>query len=316
MSRLDRKGGKGVVDFNNPMSSAVSYSEKVKARKDKTLSLKNRSKPLGGAPPIPAGKLDPLVQPVFDEEARQAERAVHEPPQGVGAAYQVNQDLAHGRHKGPVSLGEAHQNQETGLSEETVEGLQRLAETPTEEDTRKPPELEPEAESEESAEAPPFDFSSMIEMRNRLMSDERRKAIEERLAPMDIGDMIVHRELRQEIPIVPDKLHATLRTFSQRENLFCLRYVYDFPGSTAYVEELLNTAKLVCSLYALNGAVLPEHRVNVGQRGEEVDKKLFEEKMFHVASLPIHLVGDLSVQAVWFNDRVNKLFSLDALKNG
>jgi hypothetical protein len=43
---------------------------------------------------------------------------------------------------------------------------------------------------------------------------------------------------------------------------------------------------------------------------------MFENKLHHVASFPTQMLADLSLQAIWFNRRVNDLFSLDNLKNG
>jgi hypothetical protein len=144
------------------------------------------------------------------------------------------------------------------------------------------------------------------------MSEERKKSIESRLDPLDISEMISKREVQQDIPIIPGKLHLTLRTYSQKEYLFCLRYVYEFPGSAAYVEELLNTAKMVCSVEAINGAHLPGH---LGKDGE-VDQDLFTKKFHHVTLFPVNMLADFSVQCMWFGDRVNELFGLDNLKNG
>ncbi len=115
---------------------------------------------------------------------------------------------------------------------------------------------------------------------------------------------------------MPGKLSLTLRTFSQRENLWVLRYIFNYPGSTYYTQELLDTCKLVCQIVAINGALLPEHRTNVGQPTEDIETEAFETKMFHIASFPIQFVADMSVQSLWFQNRVNSMFGLDALKNG
>jgi len=128
--------------------------------------------------------------------------------------------------------------------------------------------------------------------------------------------MITKREIQQVIPVVPGKLTYTLRTFNQHEHLFCLQYVYENPGSQAHANELLNTCKMVCALTAINGAPLPDHRAEVGTSKEKVEQAKFEKKLFHVASFPTQMMADLSLQAIWFNRRVNELFSLDNLKNG
>jgi hypothetical protein len=95
-----------------------------------------------------------------------------------------------------------------------------------------------------------------------------------------------------------------------------MQYLYEFPGSDRYQEELFNTLKLVCSVVAINGAVLPDHRDDVGNRGEHVDRKKFEDKLYHIQALPVQLLADIGVQCTWFNDRVQKLFTIENLKNG
>lgn len=161
-----------------------------------------------------------------------------------------------------------------------------------------------------------MDFGALGDIRSTLMSQHRRDAIEKRLKPLDIGDMVMKRELQQTIPIIPGQLECTLRTFSQRENLWILKYIFNFPGSALYIQELINTCRLVCGLVALNGSYFPDHRKNAGQATEEIIKEDFEKKFFHVTSLPVQLVADLSVQSMWFQDRIDKLFTVDTLKNG
>jgi hypothetical protein len=83
-----------------------------------------------------------------------------------------------------------------------------------------------------------------------------------------------------------------------------------------YQEELLNTFKVVCAVVSINGSLLPEHRINIGQRNEEVDIGKFKDKLHTLISFPVQVVGDLSVQNIWFQRRVEKLFSWENLKNG
>lgn len=327
-------------------SVTVPYSQRAAANKAKTDALKGRGKPLGGAPPIPEGKLAPLAMPQPDfgeeeepppinqEEARQQKRI-----QGVGSAYAVNQRLATGEHKEPVSIAAAKSNPTSHkLSPETVEAMRQMdtavkesagedqaAQTP---EPPKPPPMEDPIPTEEEEKQKleesdkelerqfPMDVDGIAAVRNSLFSEERRKIIEARLDKLDIADMVMTKEIQQNIPVVPGKFEVSLRTLSQRENLFCLQYVYEFPGSDAYTRELHNTAKLVCSLTGINGASLPDHRNNVGKHDEEVDRKKFEVKMGHITSFPVHLIGDVSVQLIWFNARVNELFNMGNLKNG
>jgi hypothetical protein len=323
-------------EVQDQVRTAASYSERVKEGQAATSSLKGKGKPLGGAPPIPKGKMaaltQPMQQPEFGEEPppeAQPEkdfRVPQEPPQlgGVGSGYGVNQAMARGETGGkPVSMKEAKEQDFGGpkkkpISDETMTALAAAKESmdkggeepePEGDDTR---ERLDDADSEIADRESGLDFGAIMGARSSLMSTERKKRIEDRLEPLDISEMISKREIQQEIPIVPNKLHVTLRTYSQREYLFCLRHVYEFPGSAAFVEELLNTCKMVCSVEAINGAHLPSHLDKDG----EVDRELFQKKYHHVTSFPINLLADFSVQCIWFGERVNELFGLDNLKNG
>jgi hypothetical protein len=315
--------------------SAASYSARALKKQQQTEALKGHGKPLGGAPPLdPKRMASVMPRPSFNPREERPKIEVQEPPStkkssGIGSAYEVNQAIARGEVDRPVSMKEAQKmEQRKPLSPESIEAL-KMAEVETEPEEQPEPELEEPSisvsepktkkaleESEKDLVDVPFEFGAIHDARAKMLSDKRRAVIEKRLDPLQIEDMVVNRELVQTIPIVPNKLLLTLRTFNQREHLFCLRYVYKIGGSQLFVEELLNTCKLVCALFAVNNALLPEHRVNIGERNEEVDEDKFEDKMYHVASFPVQLLADFSVQMIWFNARVTRLLSLDNLKNG
>ena len=209
----------------------------------------------------------------------------------------------------------------TPLSDETIKALEKVKEMQEQAPPAEKEVVEDDDEDLKDAESrmvtpPMVDFEGLADAQRLLNSKARREAIEKNLQPLDIADMIVKREIRQTVTIIPGKLNYTFRTYNQSENLFCLRYVYDHQGSAAYAEELLNTCKLVCSLVAVNSAVIPEHRENIGANNEEVSLTRFEKKLFEVTHFPVELLADMSLNAIWFNGRVNKLFSIDNLKNG
>lgn len=363
MSRLDPKGSdfkgpKRVVtmgpsveevkesmartnDDGSGIKTAATYNSQMQEKRSHTEKLKGRGQPLGGAPPLDPQKMRGLAEslapkPNFDDppasqpEPEEPRREAPPSVQGVGSAYQVNQDMAQGKIGKPVSLRGAKQmvqdqrsreGQRQPLSPETIEGLEK-AQGALEQEEESPQEYVDEDDTSRELEkadkdvldrdAPDlFNFGNIQEQQRVLMDRKRKESIEADLEPLSIEDMIVSREIQQVITVVPGKLFYRLRTFNQKEHLFCLQYVYEHPGSVFYTEEFLNTCKLVCALVAINGAFLPTH-----MKDNEVDKKLFEKKMSHVASLPTQLISDLSVQVIWFNERVTALFSLENLKNG
>jgi hypothetical protein len=340
MARLG--GNDGTTNFTPPIEevkgnvkSVSSYSDRVRRAQAKTASLKGKGKPLGGAPPIPPGRMEALTKPKPDFGEPEPEEApplvVGTPPpiRGVGSSYRVNQDLATGKIGGPVSVAEAKKKAKAQLSATTQEALKHMdrnvkTSAPTEEKAPQPVLESPERAKETEKELdrtdkelerplPEFDFEGLIRARNALLSEERRKKIESRLETLDIADLVTKREVTQKVPVVPGRLDFTFRTMTQYENLFCLQYVYEFPGSDTYLREVLNTSKLVCSLVAINDAVLHNH---LSEDGKHVDRDEFEKKWDQVIGFPVQLVGDMSVQLIWFSNRVQDLFDIGHLKNG
>ena len=318
-------------------SKGKSYGQRVAEQQAQTGldAVKNKGKPLGGAPPIPEGKLSqllPMPEMRFgetEEPPSNLPRQVQEPTMipGVGSAYAVNQALARGEIDRPVSLGEARNLGLGGqarppISDETMELMKKMSAANKENAPEKketPAEKLEKVEKEivEDNKSPiQFDLEALDAFRRDLYSDKRRKEIEDKLPPLEIDDLIMKGEVTQEVSIVSGKLKYMLRTFSQTEHIWCLQYVYNFPGSTRYVEELLNTFKVVCAVVAVNGKPLPDHRKNIGQRNEEVDKELFERKLAIIRGWPVQLLADIGVQCNWFNDRVTALFTASSLKNG
>jgi hypothetical protein len=336
-------------------ASARSYAERARERATSRMSaddLKGKKVPLGHVASPPKEKMEQIAalgmpSPMFDAPA---EKKVTRPPppQGVGSAYDVNQAMARGELDRPVSLREVKEMPKAkGLSPESVKAIQMvnedmskatrskedieaekavaqsMKEGPKAEDGRELDKAEKTIVENQIEERPqteerplPFDFDGFGSFRNTLMDPERRKKIEGRLEDLDLADMIMKREIQQDITVVPGKFTVTLRTFSQKENLWMLQYIFDFPGSQLYTRELLSTCQLVCSVVGINGKMLPEHRANVGQSNEQVDKAAFEKKKDVISSFPVALIADISVQQIWFQDRINRLFSFEALKNG
>jgi hypothetical protein len=349
-------GMKSTKEFDESVNTAQvpkapPYSERIRQRATMKASgaLKRAQVPLGhvASPPpekmVAIANLSGMARPSFGppEEKLTAASATKpvvkaEKPiiEGVGAAYPVNQVLSQGKTKGPVTMSEGNEiAKKQGLSKESIRALeatkQHLDEQESPEET---PAVEPdakassmaketrkeldEAEEEFNPTLPLMDYATLSDVRSILMSKKRRDTIESRLKPLNIGDMITKKEIVQTIPIIPGQLEVTLRTFNQRENLWILKYIYDFPGSALYIQELINTCRLVCGLVAVNGALLPDHRKDVGMPTEQIIKEDFERKFFNVSSFPVHIVADFSVQAMWFQDRVDKLFTVSELKNG
>jgi hypothetical protein len=331
----ERMASKVSADTLKTRSSTLGHVAMPPKEKFEQIAALNMPHPSFGDDEVPQGVPGAPARPPEPIHVQQPPK-----PVGVGSAYTVNQEMAAGRLDRPVSLREAKNMEQgkKGLSQETLKAIS-LTNDSLAKNVADPQADQAEKETiakaiQDSAPTPeptsgrdldkaekkivdgrePLfpDFEGVLQtMGSQLMSKERRKKIEDRLEPLDLSDMIIKRELTQEVPVVPGKLAFTLRTLSQKESLWILQYLYDFTGSAMFTRELLSTCQMVCAVMAINGSMLPDHR-----QGGEVDKKAFEKKKEALAAFPTQLIAEISVQLMWFQDRVNQLFGLDAIKNG
>lgn len=147
-----------------------------------------------------------------------------------------------------------------------------------------------------------------------LTAPERRAAIEAKLDPLDIGELISKGYVTQRIPITKGYV-IELRSLQQFEYLFCLDYVSRQEGSRAYLEQLYNTVLQTLSIRKVGATVYPPHTKGEGLE-IMVDDDAFDKKLQNVLSQSQFVSVDISVQYVWFAERVAKLFGVEAIKNG
>jgi len=330
-----------------PPRATADYQKRIAEKRQQQASVKGRSLPVGGAPPIAEGTMPnmglpkvgfdvpPGMQPGQPGQQLPVQLPPEGMPQGVGAAYPVNQHLTSAGAQ-PMSMGDAKRQGLGGAKPAVSPETERLlseaqlqeAEAEAEAAELPPPVIDPPLKDElEEADRKivqdrepqfqlPYDDEEMNAVRRHLEGSERRAAIEERLSELDVADLITNREISQDVPVIPGKVIYTFRTFNEREHLWCLQYVYNFPGSVRYVQELLNLFKLTCSITELNKQPFPDHRKKVGLPDEEVDEEKFKAKYDLLTRHPIQILADMSLQCMWFDERVTKLLSVDSLKNG
>lgn len=340
---MSNEEDKGVVDLTDPKTRA--YQERIAA-------AKQGSTPVGGAamPNIPRLDQPPPgaprdrglgVQQSHGQQAAAQQRgpyAAMTPEQyqqatasgqaiaGVGGAYMANQPRGaqaappQGQPKPPMEVrgaeGEAANpvRPEGGLRPETVDQLNAIAQANTQDELKDEAQALHEAHGEPQPGDPDFedyDFGAVGQAaRNLLSNKERREVIEARCDEMDFEDLILNQELRQEVKIKRGFV-PVFRTPSGEEDLFVKRFIGDEEGSSQYIMDKYSVYGLCCGLYSLNGAPLPDH---LGKDGK-VDTKAFERKLEYILKYPIVLVADLSVNFTWFTFRVQKLLSLDKVKD-
>lgn len=265
----------------------------------------------GAQPPGAQGKHAGMMSPDQYQQAVSQGQAIP----GVGGGYVANQPAGAPAPLAPPTTPmeiKGHGDQpanpiraEGGLSQTTVEQLEAVG---------KAQEAQNEAEEEKELAKdvdPEYDYDSLGNVTRDLLSDiERRKAIEKRCTDMEFEDLILNQELRQEVPIKPGFI-PIFRTPSGAEDLYVKRLMGDVEGSDRYIMDKFAVLSLCMGLYALNNQPLPDHRDSKGS----IDEDRFNKKMEYILKYPIVLVGDMSTNFMWFNARVQKLLSLDKVKD-
>jgi hypothetical protein len=199
------------------------------------------------------------------------------------------------------------------LSQETAEQLAAFKDAQAEEEASEKKAEKPEKlETEELLKL--FDFDRRSEAEKIYDNEERRKRIEERCEPMDLGDLIELNELRQRIPIVPGKFEVTFRSVTGYESQFIKKYLARDMSiqSEAYYNEKISLCTLACAITALNNSPIVHHLDVNG----EVDEEIFEKKLKLLLRKPIYILADMGVNYDWFDKRARQLTTRDHLGNG
>lgn len=333
MARMDdtEKGGESA-----PLMSASAYSASKKAAMK---AAKSQKVPVGGAPPLDKGKMRQLAQGLgAAKEAMSPKRFPELPPQDPDNPHDnpISRASMFGDEEGkPMSLSRAKKAvMEAASPQEEVEEP-KAPYRPLSPEAREALETEPADLDEEDARAQrqeaaeervaagvskleSLDFSpeEMGIVRNQLLDPKRKELVESRLQPINFGDLVMQGDVVQEIPI-RDDFRIELRTMKEYENLYVVQKLYGVAGSNAYVQEMIGLYRATCSLVSINGNVLPDHRVHIGDMlQEDVDEKKFEHKLKIMKRLALPILIEIGIQYDWLVERVNKLLSIEALKNG
>jgi hypothetical protein len=224
---------------------------------------------------------------------------------GVGSAYAANQPAA---QKIADPAAPTYQNpirgEKAGLTQETAEQLEAVAKA------NAPDAEQPKQQEDEEEDL--FDYDELgNKIKNLLANKSRREAIEARCEPMDLMELLVNKEARQVVPIIPHKYYPTFRTMGGDEDLEIKRILSPERGSTQYILGRAAIMNLTCGLYAMNGKPLPP----VTNPDGVFDLKLFEEKYRSISKYPLQVLADLSVNYSWFDRRVRALLALETIKD-
>ncbi len=238
-----------------------------------------------------------------------------------------------------------------GLSKNTIEGLKALnnmqAEVPVVEDNRSRQEAERNVSASASAAArlpngpgdndskplseadreklgkaiekmDDFDFNTFREMmmKDILNNEDQRKAIESRLEPLDLTDLILTGRVTQRVPIIPGKYEPEFQSVSGEEDLAIKRLIWQEQKSlqapSQYMLDKFSLMGVALGTRAINGTLLPSHLNSDGS----FDENNFLKKFNTIVRYPFHLLSSLGINFFWFDVRVRQLFQADLIKNG
>jgi hypothetical protein len=156
----------------------------------------------------------------------------------------------------------------------------------------------------------PFDEFS-AQARSLINNKRRREIIEARITDrIDLEDLLVHMELRQQVPIIPGRFMPTFRSVGGHEDIWIKRQMGVETGSETYITDRYAMMNLVAGLYAINGKILPSHLDKEGY----VDQMAYDAKYRQVLRYPWQILADLSVNYVWFCRRVERAMVVDEIK--
>lgn len=163
-----------------------------------------------------------------------------------------------------------------------------------------------------------FEFNQwrQLTMREMLHSEGQRTIIESRLAPLDIGELLMNGVIRQRIPIIPGKYEITLQNYDGQVEMAIKRMVMSESRSVDASEQYLldkhSFMTLAVGLYKVCDRVFPDILDAQGVFNDD----LFLKKFNLVMKLPIHMLASIGVNQMWFEMRVRKLYTASAVGNG
>lgn len=157
-------------------------------------------------------------------------------------------------------------------------------------------------------------FVTQFQPDDQLMTPEQRDLIEQRLEPIDLGQMFTEQEFRQVVPIIPEQFVIEYRSISGAEDEELKLMLSGEPENVSprYLSDKYASLSLICSVRKVNSKELPVHYTP--QKGWDKDK--FAERGMLIMAMPAPAVWSMMVHASWFDRRCKELFKVSEVKNG
>lgn len=189
------------------------------------------------------------------------------------------------------------------LSEDTKRGLENMARSAAAEAKQaanKPKESAPQEQAQQEQDLSP--------------EDKLKAAIEGRLEEIDIGQYLMSGEIRQVVPIIPDKLEVEFKSVSDLEESYVDMVISKEPTNISNRQFLrkMNELALAIHINSVNGTKWPKTLDGDGTINEEA----IEARMRHIKKLSSPVFNMMTQNLSWFIDRINNALTASALGNG
>lgn len=141
----------------------------------------------------------------------------------------------------------------------------------------------------------------------------RRKSIEARCGEVDIDELFVSGEVRQDVEIRPKRLVVTYRTLKGKEDLYIKRRLSEVRDENMrYAEDRFLYMLLSAHIHTYNGRKLP----SIFDENGVIQDELFDKRFDMIADIPQIVMEDIWVNYVWFEARVRRALEAENLSDG
>ena len=146
-----------------------------------------------------------------------------------------------------------------------------------------------------------------------IASVARRKEVESRCPEVQIDELFISGELRQQVTIRPKRLVVTYRTLSSREDLYIKRRLNEVRDENLrYAEDRFLYMLLAAHVHTYNGKELPSIQDEKG----EIQDALFDKRFKFICDLPQLIMEEIWVNFIWFEARVRRALEAENLSDG
>ena len=197
------------------------------------------------------------------------------------------------------------------LSQESVKALEQIAEQIETSVNEAPSKPKSTTVNEYDTIDPLFD-NMALPPDITVASVGKRKEVEGRLEELAIDDLFTLGELRQHVPIRPNRLEVTFRTLKGAEDLYIKKRLNEVRNDVVrYAEDRFVYMLLCAHIHAYNGKEFTPIMKN-----GEVDPISFDKRFEDLCNIPNILIEEIWVHYRWFEDRVKSALTTDNLKGG